>query len=63
MGEPKFEVFKDSKGEFRFRLKAGNGEIIAVGEGYVAKDGCLNGIRSIKENAPEADIVDLTKEG
>ena len=48
---PKFEVYQDKKGEFRFRLKAKNGEIILTGEGYKAKAGCLNGIASIKKNA------------
>lgn len=55
---PKFEVYKDKAGEFRFRLKATNGQIIATGEGYKAKDSCLNGIASIQKNAPEADIVE-----
>ena len=55
----KFEVYTDKKGEFRFRLKAGNGEVIAVGEGYTTKAACLNGIESIKKNAPEAEIVEL----
>jgi len=55
---PKFEVYKDKAGEFRFRLKATNGQIIATGEGYKAKDSCLNGIASIKKNAPEAEIVE-----
>lgn len=54
---PKFEVYKDKAGEFRFRLKATNGQIIAVGEGYKALAGCLNGIESIKKNAPDAQIV------
>ena len=54
---PKFEVYQDKAGEFRFRLKAGNGEIIAVGEGYKAKASCLNGIESIRKNAPEAEVV------
>lgn len=54
---PKFEVYKDKAGEFRFRLKATNGQIIAVGEGYKSLAGCKNGIESIKKNAPEAPIV------
>lgn len=54
---PKFEVYNDKKGEFRFRLKARNGEIIAVSEGYTAKAGCMNGIESVRKNAPDADIV------
>ena len=54
---PKFEMYLDKAGEFRFRLKARNGEIIAVSEGYKAKSGCLNGIESVKKNAPEAEVV------
>ena len=48
---PKFEVYTDKAGEFRFRLKAKNGEVIATGEGYKAKASCLNGIESIRKNA------------
>lgn len=55
---PKFEVYTDKAGEFRFRLKATNGQIIAVSEGYKAKASCLNGVESVKKNAPEADIVE-----
>lgn len=54
---PKFEIYADKKGEFRFRLKARNGEIILVGEGYAAKSGCKNGIESVRKNAAGADIV------
>ena len=54
---PKFEVYVDKAGEFRFRLKARNGEIILASEGYSAKPGCKNGIESVKRNAPEAEIV------
>ncbi len=55
---PKFEVYQDKAGEFRFRLKATNGQIIATSEGYKAKESCLNGIASVKKNAPEAEIVE-----
>jgi len=55
---PKYEVYKDKAGEFRFRLKARNGEIIVTGEGYKAKDSCLNGIDSIGRHAPEAALVE-----
>lgn len=54
---PKFELYKDKAGEFRFRLKASNGEIIAVGQGYAAKESCKKGIESIKANAIDAEIV------
>lgn len=53
---PKFEMYQDKAGEYRFRLKARNGKIIAVSEGYTAKAGCLNGIESVKNNAAEAEI-------
>lgn len=55
---PKFEIYKDKAGEFRFRLKATNGQIIAVGEGYKAMDSCKNGIESVKKNAPDAEVVE-----
>lgn len=54
---PKFEVYTDKAGEFRFRLKATNGQVIAVSEGYKAKAGCENGIASVKKNAVDAPIV------
>ena len=53
---PKFEVYVDKAGEYRFRLKARNGEIIAVGEGYKAKASCENGIESVRKNAAEGKI-------
>ena len=55
---PKFEVYADKAGEFRFRLKAVNGQIIAVSEGYKAMASCMNGIESVKKNAPDASIVE-----
>ena len=55
---PKFEVYTDKAGEFRFRLKATNGQIIAVGEGYKQKASCMNGIESVKKNAADAKIVE-----
>ena len=57
---PKFEMYKDKRGETRFRLKATNGQIIATGESYKDVSGCKNGIESIKKNAPDAEIVDET---
>lgn len=54
---PKFEMYLDKASEYRFRLKAKNGEIIATSEGYKAKASCLNGIESVKKNAPDAEIV------
>ena len=55
---PKIEMYQDKAGEYRFRLKARNGEIIAISDGYTAKAGCLNGIESVQKNAPEAEIVE-----
>ncbi|WP_067674961.1 YegP family protein [Nocardia miyunensis] len=56
----KFEMYKDKSGKFRFRLKAANGEIVAVGEAYESKAACKNGIESVKKNASVAEIVDQT---
>lgn len=53
---PKFEVYNDKAGEFRFRLKATNGQIIATSEGYKSLSGCMNGIESVKKNAPDAAV-------
>ncbi|MCK4348040.1 MAG: DUF1508 domain-containing protein [Thermoplasmatales archaeon] len=61
MANPKFELFKDSAGKYRFRLIAPNGEIIAVGEAYESKKGCRNGIESVKRNVGKADVIDLSR--
>ena len=54
---PKFELYEDKAGQYRFRLKARNGEIIATSEGYKTKASCENGIESVRKNAPDAEIV------
>ena len=51
---PKFEIYQDKAGEYRFRLKATNGQIIAVSEGYVSMANCLNGVESVRKNAVDA---------
>jgi len=56
---PKFEVYTDKAGEYRFRLKATNGEIIAASEGYKTKVNCLNGVESVIKNAPEAAVEEI----
>jgi hypothetical protein len=56
----KFEVYQDGNGDYRFRLKARNGQVIATGEGYSTKKACLNGIASIRKNAPDARLDDQT---
>ena len=56
-----FELYKDNAGEYRWRLRHQNGNIIAdSGEGYTAKAGAINGIESVKENAAAADVDDQT---
>lgn len=57
----KFEMYTDKGGKYRFRLKAGNGEVIAVGEAYETKASAKNGIASVQKNAPDASVVDLTE--
>lgn len=52
-----FEMFQDTAGEWRWRLVASNGNIIAdSGEGYQSKQGAKRGIQSVKTNAPRADV-------
>lgn len=55
---PKFELFLDKSGQYRFRLKATNGQVIAISEGYSGKAGCLNGIESVQKNAEKAVIME-----
>jgi uncharacterized protein YegP (UPF0339 family) len=56
-----FYVYKDARGEYRWRLVARNNQIIAVsGEGYVAKPSCFAGITLVKQSAAAASVVDLT---
>ena len=59
----KFEVYKDGKGKHRFRLKAGNGQIIATGEAYESMAACMNGIDSVRNHATGAPVVDMTAAG
>ena len=51
----KFEIFNSKNGQYYFRLKAENGEIILTSEGYVNKSGCIHGVNSVKENAPKEE--------
>jgi len=57
MTNPKFEVYNGASGEYRFRLKARNGEILAVSEGYASKPSCLKGVANTQKNAPQASVV------
>lgn len=55
----KFEIYEDKSGKFRFRLKAGNGQVIAVGQAYNTKDSALKGIESIRTHAANANVVEV----
>jgi uncharacterized protein len=57
---PKFELKKSKNGQFFFNLTAVNGQVIATSEMYTTKDAAENGIRSVKENAPKAEMEDMT---
>ncbi|MGZ6222635.1 MAG: YegP family protein [Syntrophales bacterium] len=58
----KFEIFKDGKGEFRWRLVVSNGQIVATaGEGYKSKESARAGIESVKKNAPVAEVEDMER--
>ena len=55
---PKFEVYADKAGEFRFRLKATNGQVIATSEGYKTIANCLKGVEAVKKNAADSTVVE-----
>ena len=57
----KFEITKDHAGRFRFHLRASNGEIIATSQGYGTKESAKKGIESVKHNAADAKVEDLTE--
>lgn len=58
---PKFQIFQDGRGHFRFRLTAPNSEVIAVSEAYATRAGCRRGISSVREHAAGAAVEDLTE--
>ena len=53
-----FEIYQDTKKQYRFRLKSRNGEIVATGESYKTKSGVINGVDAVKRAAAEAEIDD-----
>ena len=55
----KFEIYTDKSGEYRFRLKAANGQVIASGQGYKSREACVNGIESVKNHATGAPVVEV----
>ena len=57
----KFELWTDKGGDWRFNLKASNGQVIATSQGYASKASAINGIDSVKSNAPGAEVVELDK--
>ena len=59
---PKYEVYADIGGRYRFRLKASNGEIVAASQGYADRASCMKGIRSVAAHAPEAEVVVIEPE-
>lgn len=57
----KFEVYKDKAGEFRFRLKAGNGQTVLASEGYKSKASALSAVESVKKNAGDVSLYESTQ--
>jgi len=57
----KFEVYTDKAGETRFRLKAGNGQVILASEGYKKKASCMNGIESVRKNSQDDKRFERTE--
>lgn len=56
----KFEIYEDKSGKFRFRLKAGNGEVVATGEAYESKASAVKGTEAVQRAADGASVADLT---
>lgn len=56
-----FELKKAENGKFHFNLKAGNGQIVATSQMYASKESALNGIESVRKNAPDAKLEDLSE--
>lgn len=54
----KFEVYEDKAGKFRWRLKAGNGEVVATGEAYESKSGAKKGCGAVQRAAVDASVVE-----
>jgi uncharacterized protein YegP (UPF0339 family) len=54
----KFEIYRDAGGEYRWRLRADNNEVVASGEGYRSRDDCEHAVQLIKEQAPQAEVDD-----
>lgn len=55
-GNPRFELFRDKSGEYRFRLRARNGKVILASQGYTTRTACENGIESVRKNSVQAEI-------
>ena len=62
MAHPCFQLKTQKDGQFRFNLTAKNGQVIATSEAYTTKAACINGIESVKANAPMAEIDDQTED-
>lgn len=58
----KFEVYQDAGGKFRFRLKAGNGEVVATGQAYTSLDGAKKGAEAVQRAAAGASVVEVSAE-
>lgn len=60
LGPMFFEIYKDEAGQFRWRLKAANGENIASGQGYTTKQSCQHGVDLVKGTNGDTEVRDLT---
>ncbi|GAB4141331.1 MAG: YegP family protein [Sphingomonadales bacterium] len=57
----KFIISRDQSGAYRFVLKAGNGEVVATSQSYKTKEGCKNGISSVRRNAANSPVIDVSE--
>jgi hypothetical protein len=61
LSQPRFEIYKDNTGKYRWRLRAPNGEIIAASEAYESKDGAEKGIEIVKKAARNSFVATINE--
>jgi len=56
----RFEIYQDQSGEYRWRFRTDNNEVVASGEGYRSRDDCEHAVQLVKDQAPQAEVTDRT---
>jgi uncharacterized protein YegP (UPF0339 family) len=56
----RFEIYRDQSGEYRWRFRTDNNEVVASGEGYRSREDCEHAVQLVKDQAPQAEVTDRT---